>query len=79
MDVHNTVFPFLRKVHSVLENKKLEDKERKAEFYLVRDILQQLLKARRAKTYHSATADDRPRPSVLDSAAVIKFPASESQ
>ena len=78
MDVHGKVFPFLHKIRTIIENEKLEDEEREEELDLIRGKLQQLLEARKLETHLTAIADDdRPRPYVLDSAAVIQFPASQ--
>ena len=78
MDVHGKVFPFLHKIRTIIENENLEDGKRKEELNLVRGKLQELLEARKLETHITANADDdRPRPYVLDSAAVIQFPASQ--
>ena len=62
MEVHSKVFPFLQNIHSIIENKNLEDKERQEELDLVWDNLQELLETRNLETHSATAANDRPRP-----------------
>ena len=75
MDAHSKVFPFLQNIHSIIDNKNLQDKERKEELDLIREKLQELLETSNFEADSTTPADDRPRRSVLDTAAAIQFPA----